>query len=228
MATMLVRHPPSPAVPPVRRPRVTVGVGFALGIAGAAACEDPGPPPTVMSVAPGQGFHDQATPIAFTGDGFVAGFDVDVWDRSRSERPDRFSGFIGGPGTPEAQQKAQLSIARGNNGHYQVAGSINGHPVQFLVDTGATSVAMNESQARRLGIDYRVKGLPMKASTAGGTVNAWRVSFDRIKIGSLEVLGVEGAVIEGEAPVEVLLGMSFLNRVRWREEQGVLMLESKF
>ncbi|QEY61112.1 TIGR02281 family clan AA aspartic protease [Metapseudomonas lalkuanensis] len=132
------------------------------------------------------------------------------------------------PGSPAAPQKAQLSIARGNNGHYQVAGSIEGHPVQFLVDTGATSVAMNESQARRLGIDYRVKGLPMKASTASGTVNAWRVKFDRIKVGSLEVLGVEGAVIEGEAPVEVLLGMSFLNRVRWREEQGVLMLESKF
>ncbi|NWL80012.1 TIGR02281 family clan AA aspartic protease [Pseudomonas taiwanensis] len=133
-----------------------------------------------------------------------------------------------GSGSPSAPQKAQLSIARGNNGHYQVAGSIEGHPVQFLVDTGATSVAMNEGQARRLGIDYRVKGLPMKASTAGGTVNAWRVKFDRIKVGSLEVLGVEGAVIEGEAPVEVLLGMSFLNRVRWREEQGVLMLESKF
>ncbi|MDH4568486.1 TIGR02281 family clan AA aspartic protease [Pseudomonas sp. BN414] len=133
-----------------------------------------------------------------------------------------------GSGSPPAPQKAQLSIARGNNGHYQVAGSIEGHPVQFLVDTGATSVAMNEGQARRLGIDYRVKGLPMKASTAGGTVNAWRVKFDRIKVGSLEVLGVEGAVIEGEAPVEVLLGMSFLNRVRWREEQGVLMLESKF
>ncbi|MNR56009.1 hypothetical protein D3C85_1764960 [compost metagenome] len=68
----------------------------------------------------------------------------------------------------------------------------------------------------------------MKASTAAGTVNAWRVTFDRVKVGGIEVLGVEGAVIEGEAPVEVLLGMSFLNRVRWREEQGVLMLESKF
>ncbi|WP_237234813.1 retropepsin-like aspartic protease family protein [Pseudomonas sp. TCU-HL1] len=130
-------------------------------------------------------------------------------------------------GSPGAPQKARLSIARGNNGHFQVAGSIEGHPVQFLVDTGATSVAMNENQARRLGIDYRVKGLPMKASTAAGTVNAWRVTFDRIKVGGIEVLGVEGAVVEGDSPVEVLLGMSFLNRVRWREEQGVLMLESK-
>jgi aspartyl protease family protein len=131
-------------------------------------------------------------------------------------------------GSPGAPQRTQMSIARGNNGHFQVAGSIEGHPVQFLVDTGATSVAMNENQARRLGIDYRVKGLPMKAGTAAGTVNAWRVTFDRVKVGGIEVLGVEGAVIEGDAPVEVLLGMSFLNRVRWREEQGVLLLESKF
>lgn len=132
------------------------------------------------------------------------------------------------PAPAPAPQRSQLSIARGNNGHYQVAGAINGHPVQFLVDTGATSVAMSENQARRLGLDYRVKGLPMKASTAGGTVNAWRVTFNSIKVGGLEVLGVEGAVVEGDAPVDVLLGMSFLNRVRWREEQGVLMLESKF
>ena len=62
-------------------------------------------------------------------------------------------------------QKAQLSISRGAGNHYWVAGSIEGHPVQFLVDTGATSVAMNESQARMLGIDYRVKGRAMVAST---------------------------------------------------------------
>ncbi|OEC38525.1 aspartyl protease [Pseudomonas sp. 1D4] len=127
-----------------------------------------------------------------------------------------------------APRKAQMSIARSNNGHYMVAGAINGHPVQFMVDTGATSVAMNENQARMLGLDYRVEGKPMTASTAGGNVRAWRVRFDRVKIGPLEVLGVEGAVVEGDAPVDVLLGMSFLNQVRWREDQGVLRLESKF
>src|SRR5690606_10002898 len=124
-------------------------------------------------------------------------------------------------------QKAQLSISRGAGNHYWVAGSIGGHPVQFLVDTGATSVAMNEGQARRLGIDYRVQGSPMVAGTAGGNVRAWRVKLDRVKVGGIEVLGVEGAVLEGDSPTEVLLGMSFLSRVRWREENGVLQLESK-
>lgn len=68
----------------------------------------------------------------------------------------------------------------------------------------------------------------MVVSTASGTANAWRVKFDRVKIGSLEVLGVDGVVVQGSAPTEVLLGMSFLSRVSWREEQGMLVLESKF
>lgn len=124
-------------------------------------------------------------------------------------------------------QKTQVSISKGVGNHYWIAGSIEGHPVQFLVDTGATSVAMNEGQARRLGIDYRVQGRPMVASTAGGNVRGWRIKLNSVKVGALEVLGVESVVLEGDSPTEVLLGMSFLSRVRWREDNGVLQLESK-
>ena len=123
--------------------------------------------------------------------------------------------------------KTQVSIAKGLGGHYWIAGSANGQPVQFLVDTGATTVAMNDSQARQLGIDYRTVGKPTVVSTASGTANAWRVSLDRVKVGAIELLGVEATVLDGPAPTEALLGMSFLSRVRWREEQGVLILESK-
>lgn len=123
--------------------------------------------------------------------------------------------------------KSQTSIARDTDGHYRVAGSVNGQPMQFLIDTGATSIAMNELQARRLGIDFRTQGRPMVVSTASGTANAWLITLSRVKVGPLEVLGVEAAVLEGDAPVDALLGMSFLNRVRWREDQGLLVLESK-
>ncbi|MEK1942662.1 MAG: TIGR02281 family clan AA aspartic protease [Pseudomonas sp.] len=123
--------------------------------------------------------------------------------------------------------KTKVSIAKGMGGHYWIAGSANGQPVQFLVDTGATTVAMNENQARQLGIDYRVVGKPTVVSTASGTINAWRVSLDKVKIGAIEVIGVEATVLDGPAPTEALLGMSFLSRVSWREEQGVLILESK-
>jgi aspartyl protease family protein len=124
-------------------------------------------------------------------------------------------------------QKKRLSIAKGIGGHYWVAGSVNGQTVQFLVDTGATSVALNDAHARRLGIDYRVTGRPLQVSTASGVTRGWRVTLDRVKVGDLEVLGVDAVVLEGGAPSDALLGMSFLGRVGWREEQGMLVLESK-
>lgn len=124
-------------------------------------------------------------------------------------------------------ERKQMSIAKGQGGHYRVAGSINGQPVQFMVDTGATSVALNELQARRLGIDYRLNGRPIVVSTASGTANAWQVHLDSVKVGPINVLGVEAMVLEGGAPVDALLGMSFLGRVSWREDQGMLRLESK-
>lgn len=145
---------------------------------------------------------------------------VDGVERTYTLQREYSQGFV-------APVKQQLSVAKGLGGHYWIPGSANGQPVQFLVDTGATTVAMNEAQARLLGIDYRVVGKPTVVSTAGGTVTAWRVTLDKVKVGAIEVLGVEAIVLDGPSPTEALLGMSFLSRVRWREEQGVLVLESK-
>ena len=145
---------------------------------------------------------------------------VDGVERSYALSRELSSGFA----EPE---KRQLSVAKGQGGHYWVAGSVNGQPVQFLVDTGATSVALNEAQARRLGIDYRVDGRQVVVGTASGTAKAWRVNLNSVKVGAIDVLGVEAVVVEGGSPVDALLGMSFLNRVSWREEQGMLKLESK-
>lgn len=131
----------------------------------------------------------------------------------------------GGYAAPAPMQ--EMGIARGTGGHYWVSGSINGQSAQFLVDTGATTVAMNEEQARRLGIDYRASGKPMVASTASGTVNGWRVTLNSVKIGGIEVLGVDASVLAGEFPTEILLGMSYLNRVGWREDQGMMYIQSK-
>ncbi|WP_417776941.1 retropepsin-like aspartic protease family protein [Stutzerimonas xanthomarina] len=145
---------------------------------------------------------------------------VDGVERSYKLSRELSSGFA----EPE---RRQLSIAQGQGGHYWVAGSINGQPVQFLVDTGATSVAINEIQARRLGIDYRVDGRQIVVGTASGTAKAWRVNLSSVKVGAIDVLGVEAVVVEGGSPTDALLGMSFLGRVSWREDQGVLKLESK-
>ena len=146
---------------------------------------------------------------------------VDGVERSYSLSREYSDGFA------EAQKK-QLSVAKGIGGHYWIAGSVNGQSIQFLVDTGATSVALNDEHARRLGIDYRVIGAPLQVSTASGTARGWRVTLDRVKVGELEVLGVDAVVLEGGSPTEALLGMSFLSRVGWKVEQDALVLESKY
>ena len=84
----------------------------------------------------------------------------------------------------------------------------------------------NESHARRLGIDYRTSGQPIQVSTASGTAKGWRVTLDKVSVGPLQVLGVEAVVLEGASPTEALLGMSFLNRVGWRVENNLLVLQS--
>lgn len=130
----------------------------------------------------------------------------------------------GGFATPEKQR---LTINKGAAGHYWVTGSVNGNSVPFMVDTGATSIAINAAQARRLGLDFKSTGTPVMVSTASGTEKAWRVYLNSVKVGSIEVLGVDALVLDSEFPRDALLGMSFLSRVRWREEQGALVVEAK-
>ncbi|TDQ36831.1 retropepsin-like aspartic protease family protein [Thiopseudomonas denitrificans] len=131
----------------------------------------------------------------------------------------------GGYSTPEKQR---LVIARGRGGHYWINGSVNGNSMPFLLDTGASSVALNEAQARRLGIDFKTNGRPMQVTTASGVERGWQVSLRSVKVGAIEVLGVEAVVLEGSFPTDALLGMSFLNRIGWRQEQDALILEAKY
>jgi aspartyl protease family protein len=106
----------------------------------------------------------------------------------------------------------EFQVWRDTSGMYTTVGSINGLPVPFLVDTGATQVALNSGQARRLGIDYRVTGTEAAVTTASGVEQAWRVTLDSVKVGELEVRNVSAVVIEGPQPETALLGMSYLGR----------------
>jgi aspartyl protease family protein len=103
---------------------------------------------------------------------------------------------------------------------------VNGTPVRFLVDTGATTVALPASDAVRLGIDYRRGELGM-SSTAGGIVPVYRVRLDSVRLGSIELTGVEGVVLEKGLDI-ALLGMSFLNRVDMKRDGHILTLTRRF
>ncbi|WP_297527988.1 retropepsin-like aspartic protease family protein [Thiohalobacter sp.] len=127
-----------------------------------------------------------------------------------------------------ADAGAQVVIWRDRGGMFRTIGSINGFPVKFLVDTGASMIAMNGDQARRLGIDFRVEGEPVRVMTASRAEPAWRIRLDRVRVGSIELNNVEAVVLEGPNPRELLLGMSFLGRLRLANEGDHLVLRKRY
>lgn len=125
-----------------------------------------------------------------------------------------------------ASERQSVTLAADPRGHFFSEGAINGIPVRFLVDTGASSVALPGAEALRLGIDYR-KGRQAFTSTAAGVVPIYVVKFDTVRIGAIELNGVEGVVIERGLDV-VLLGMSFLNRVDMKRDGHAMTLTRRF
>jgi len=119
-------------------------------------------------------------------------------------------------------------IFRDKWGMFKTVGSINGLPVKLLVDTGASSVAMNSAQARRLGIDFRVQGEPIYVSTASDVVPAYQLTLDVVKVGSIQLRNVAAVVMDGAQPTDVLLGMSFLGHVAMINERDKLILRRKY
>ena len=81
-------------------------------------------------------------------------------------------------------------------GQYATRGTINGHLAAFVVDTGANIVALNESHARGMTIDF-ASGEPLQVQTAGGVVRGWRVKLAELTVGAITVMNVEAAVLEG-------------------------------
>jgi aspartyl protease family protein len=119
----------------------------------------------------------------------------------------------------------EIVLAAGPGGHFVANGSINGKPVQMLVDTGATAVAMSRSEADRLGVDWKT-GQRSMTMTANGVVPTYQVSLTSVRIGDVEVFNVAASVVQAEMPV-VLLGNSFLGRFSMRRDADVLRLERR-
>jgi aspartyl protease family protein len=129
-------------------------------------------------------------------------------------------------GAAASSDRQSVTLAADPRGHFFTEGAVNGSPVRFLVDTGATAVALPASEARRLGVDYR-KGQPGFTNTAGGVVQTFRVRFDRVQLGDIELSGVDGVVIEQGLDI-ALLGMSFLNRLEMKREGQTMTLIRRF
>lgn len=122
----------------------------------------------------------------------------------------------------------EVKIYRDVKGAYTTVGSINGRPVDFMVDTGATAIALSAKEARRLGIAYRLDGSPVGVTTASGSVPGHRVTLDRVAVGDITLRNVEALVIPGDLPEQALLGLTFLNRVDLRQEGAEMVLRAKY
>ena len=121
---------------------------------------------------------------------------------------------------PEAKV---VTIQRDARLQYQTTARINGRGVQVLVDTGANVVAMNSAHASALGVDFSA-GTPSMVETASGLVNAWIVTLGSIDVGGIRVDNVRASVVEGDFPATILLGMTYLQHVEIKENNGVLSL----
>jgi aspartyl protease family protein len=119
-----------------------------------------------------------------------------------------------------------LSIPRDARGHFQTEGRIDGQRIGFMVDTGASVIALNEKSAARFGLRPSRSDYNATVATANGTIKAARTRLAMVDIGGLIVRDVDAMVLPDEALSENLLGLSFLSKLkRFEYANGKLVLE---
>src|SRR5215216_2470329 len=119
-----------------------------------------------------------------------------------------------------------ISIPRDARGHFQTEGRIDGQRIDFMVDTGASVVALNEKSAARFGLRPSRSDYNATVTTANGTIKAARTRLAMVELGGLVVRDVEAMVLPDEALSENLLGLSFLSKLRRFEyANGKMVLE---
>ncbi|AMM23590.1 retropepsin-like aspartic protease family protein [Variovorax sp. PAMC 28711] len=120
----------------------------------------------------------------------------------------------------------RIVLPADSRGHFMTQGTINGRTVNFMLDTGATSVALSAADAQRIGLDYS-KGQPIRMNTANGVANGYRLRLSSVRVGDVEVYDIDAVVTEQSMPF-VLLGNSFINRFSMRRDADQMVLEKRF
>ena len=150
---------------------------------------------------------------------------VDIGGKRQTVRLGEGPVSVGGGGG-SGSGGSQIVLTAGRGGHFFALGSINGRSVNFLVDTGATLVAMSVMEADRIGLKYQ-HGERGYSSTANGVVRAYRLRLNSVRINDVELQNVEASVSEGSMPY-VLLGNSFLSRFQMKRENDQMTLVKRY
>lgn len=120
-----------------------------------------------------------------------------------------------------------VQVLPNSMGMYSVDGTINGGSINFLIDTGANTIALNANDAKRLNIDYKGKGKQGVGETASGRSVVYLVMLDTVTVGQIKLRNVEAIVFDGAYPRHALLGLTFLNRIDMKRDGTLLTLEQK-
>lgn len=171
------------------------------------------------SVAPG-GSHKGVKVLSTLGDQAV----VEIGGRRHTLRVGDSPASVGAGGG--GVRGGKIVLTAGSGGHFLTQGAINGKTVQFMVDTGATSIAMGVGEAERLGIDFK-KGQLGRGVTANGVVTVYHVKLASVRIGDVEVFDVDASVLPA-ASGAILLGNSFLTRFQMTRHNDQLVLERRY
>jgi aspartyl protease family protein len=126
---------------------------------------------------------------------------------------------------PKAPAGTRMVVLGARDGHFAADGRVDGRAVLFMVDTGASSIALRASDAARLGYRPRPQDYTVRISTANGEGRAARIELGRVEVGEILVRDVTALVVSDDSLQVNLLGMSFLSRVSWHHERGQLVLK---
>jgi aspartyl protease family protein len=119
----------------------------------------------------------------------------------------------------------RIVLTADSRGHFVNSGLINGRVMQYMVDTGASTIAIGRPDADRLGLPYQA-GEPVRMNTANGVAQGWRLRLDSVRIGDVEVFGVE-AIVTPQAMPYVLLGNNFLAGFQMTRTHEQMVLEKR-
>ena len=137
-----------------------------------------------------------------------------IWEQ-RQHNPNTQPRSLHGDGFVE------LRLLSNRQGHYVFDGLIDGMPTTFLLDTGASAVAVPEALARRLQL---TRGAPVDLDTANGRAQGWRTRLQRLELGDILLHDVPALIAPGMDGNEVLLGMSALKQLEFSQRDGTLVL----
>jgi aspartyl protease family protein len=130
------------------------------------------------------------------------------------------------PGDTAPSSPSYRTVTLQDHGRgFEVEARVDGRSIDFMVDTGASSIALRETAAAKLGIRPSPRDYTVRTQTANGVGKAARVQLDRIEINGITVRDVAAVVVPDDALAMNLLGMSFLSRVKWTHDRGKLILE---